>query len=388
MFRSSARVRVLSAVAVIAVAGGLAQPAAADRPEASGSPHAQQTSHYDQDTIRPTFLGGGVAALGSEPGSTTAGEGSAASDAPSWPGEGRVAWDMNDWSVKAGGSATLRGRVLADGETRVVRLEQRIGSGWRTVAMTGANKAGRFKFMPSTSWVYSTPMRATAFDAQGMVLGTSEAMRFRSKTPYRLVGPRDGNDLNGDEYQLRWNGCEPITYRMNAKQASPKLRVKADTRAAIRMIELATGFTFEYLGPTKAVPGSGGHWPADTDLVISWNTPSETEWGLGPDAVAMGGAIKAGWGQIGEQTHVDGVQLAQILTAGISIDVTQTLLNDRDQTKVLMHELGHTVGLRHTPARGQIMGQTDYNAPLRWGRGDMVGLRHLGLAGGCVTPRT
>lgn len=50
---------------------------------------------------------------------------------------------------------------------------------------------------------------------------------------------------------------------------------------------------------------------------------------------------------------------------------------------VLMHEVGHVVGLDHYGDRRQIMHPSATLPAAVWGAGDLAGLRRIGKVGGC-----
>jgi hypothetical protein len=62
---------------------------------------------------------------------------------------------------------------------------------------------------------------------------------------------------------------------------------------------------------------------------------------------------------------------------------------------VLMHELGHVMGLGHVGAADELMwsprvpghSRTPDLSQTDWGPGDLAGLRALGRAAGCLAPR-
>ena len=192
----------------------------------------------------------------------------------------------------------------------------------------------------------------------------------------------------------RWNPCSgPIGYRVNLAQA-PRGAL-ADVQGAVARVSAATGLRFRYLGTTSVVPSStdsGPAYPAGTSLVVAWARPGQSR--MLPEArpgaarpLAMGGASWVtgrvddrgrAWGQVVEGAVV--VDATQHAEPGFGTAVRGT------RGRMLMHELGHAVGLGHVSDRAQVMYPVD-SGPAVWGAGDRAGLRVLGAASGCLYPR-
>jgi hypothetical protein len=53
--------------------------------------------------------------------------------------------------------------------------------------------------------------------------------------------------------------------------------------------------------------------------------------------------------------------------------------------KVVLHELGHVLGLDHVVDPAQVMHPSLVSSPAAWGAGDLAGLRLLGPDSGCLS---
>jgi len=219
---------------------------------------------------------------------------------------------------------------------------------------------------------------------------------------------------NDDGTIVRWNPCVPIHYAVDTSAAADPAGALADVRAAVAKVASASGLRFVYDGPTTLVPtkawldaggaassspGPAGAGPSSgagaapgaasrSALVIAWARP-----GAGPGESDLFGADadgEGGWWEAG--TSTDGVRWTwQIERAFVVIDAAAAPLytagfgDGESRGALLMHELGHAVGLGHTDDRDDVMFPVVSAASrASWGSGDLAGLARVGASAGCV----
>lgn len=190
----------------------------------------------------------------------------------------------------------------------------------------------------------------------------------------------------------RWNPCvRAIGYRVNSRGG--RSGATADVIGAMARIRAATGLPLVYRGQTRIVPGaSRSAYPKDTQIVVAWARPGTTRYlprarSGGSVAGQGGGAWTSArdargrpWGQFVSGFAV--LNSSVRLTAGFGRGPATGWQGTRGQ--LLMHELGHVVGLDHAKSRSQIMYPTMTRKLAVYGSGDRAGLRTLGRASGCL----
>jgi hypothetical protein len=223
------------------------------------------------------------------------------------------------------------------------------------------------------------PLLTVAANAALTARGNPRAFAFISRS-------RTGDPI------ARWNPCARIGYRVNARLGGRG--ALADTRGALERIHRVTGLRFVYQGTTRIVPGGRGSnsYPRDTDLVVAWAKPGQTSM-LGASGVAgQGGPSWVVWQTPGGRTKAMITRGFVVLNADLNLGggfgggVHNHWVGTRGQ--LLMHELGHAVGLDHPRQddRWEIMYPTMTEKRAVWGAGDLHGLHRLGDAGGCLKP--
>jgi len=230
---------------------------------------------------------------------------------------------------------------------------------------------------------------AVALTLLAAALGTIGSVdRWPGHGPHRFL------EVLPDGTPYRWDPCEPIHYQVNLTGAPQG--ALSDVRGAVQRVSDATGISFVYDGTTERTvdyqmarwfeytPG-GSHW---LPLLVAWVPQDRFRFLVGREAVAFGEPL-LGQGEVAHE-YVSGV---------IAVDAGERLppgFTERfSEGVVLMHELGHVMGLAHVGSGHEIMwspdvkGASRYADPFQssWGPGDLEGLELLGRDAGCLTPR-
>jgi len=194
----------------------------------------------------------------------------------------------------------------------------------------------------------------------------------------------------------RWNPCQPIHYVVNLSAAPPG--AMADVREAVRRVSEATGISFVFDGTTlrtadqqvgsafqTAMPGE----PRWLPLLILWVPHEHFDFLVDtPKAVAFGTPFNG-----------DGMLADEYVSGVVAVDAGQALppgFSERySRGVVLMHELGHVMGLAHVASGHELMwapsvrgaSLTPDLTETNWGPGDLAGLELLGRSAGCLPLR-
>ncbi len=187
---------------------------------------------------------------------------------------------------------------------------------------------------------------------------------------------------------VRWDPCEPITYALNTAGASSPIR--PDLQEAFRRVTRATGIRFRPVGATKE------------SFIGAYNR-------MRYRGVIRKAALILIWVDHGDYTAIlrtlrdprPSIAFAKTM-AGLYAHRDQyfggIIVMDDDATSrrgfgfryahgsVLLHELGHIIGLDHVRDPDQLMysGRHPNFRVKTFGTGDLEGLRRLGMDSGCL----
>jgi hypothetical protein len=202
--------------------------------------------------------------------------------------------------------------------------------------------------------------------ADGRVLAKGDAHPVSGPTTAAGPPPPDGNYsfevTNGAGVPARWNPCDGVHYAVIWPGAPAGWQ--NDVNSAIAQVQAATGLSFVSAG----VYGSAAVVPSSAKLVISW-VP-----GLSSGDMV---GLTTYW-YYNPPSYTPELVSAQVqILSGIPAG------GGAGELPILLHELGHAMGLGHTPNALEIMNPMDIHLS-GYQLGDRNGLWRLGSSGGCT----
>ena len=195
-------------------------------------------------------------------------------------------------------------------------------------------------------------------------------------------GPFAFEETNADGSATRWNPCQPVPYVVNLDQAPAG--ALAMITSALTQVRAATGLRFSYVGTTHELASherplvSGGSW---NPALFVWEQPGQSDF------------LPAGGGEdgMGGYTAVSNPSGKWVVVTGeVALDSAAGSLSGFGAAggweHLLLHEIGHMVGLAHVNDPAQVMYPiAGPGAAVAYGGGDLAGLAQLGSAPGCLT---
>jgi hypothetical protein len=251
-------------------------------------------------------------------------------------------------------------------------------------------------------WLSAVSALAGAVLMIGGLAGTGHAaVHLRAATLFQLI-PLQPDSFSGKNVVVRWAPCitqngktttHVIHYRVNP--AGKASRVKLAKRAVERLAAVS-GLTFAYDGKTAYIPhnrlvnGSLVFQALDEErkagvpLVIAW-----AKQGTGPGASNLLDSGEAGKGTVSWRSSTTSELRINDGAVVIRRNAGSTLKSGFGASgtvgSLVLHELGHVVGLEHADP-GEIMAPIiDSRTPGNYATGDRKGLVEVGRPAGCMT---
>ena len=183
---------------------------------------------------------------------------------------------------------------------------------------------------------------------------------------------------------VRWNPCAPIRWTANtARGPAGGLDV---LKASVARIAATTGTTWQYVGPSTTVP-TAAYLPRSSTaafppVLLGWTDGTSSDLLRAQPRSVLGMTRTAWFGVV----KPDGRKIVATRAAVIALDRTDALplRGGTSWTSVVLHELGHAMGLAHTSDVRQLMAPVLPRTLTDLQSGDRAGLTRLGRTAGCI----
>jgi hypothetical protein len=178
---------------------------------------------------------------------------------------------------------------------------------------------------------------------------------------------------------VAWNPCRPIHYEVNPAGGPPDAMRLAEQ--AIERAQQVTGLVFQNDGETDARP----RWHSPVMPILGADKPVLISWATAGEVPELSGNVAGIGGSVPRRNHNGWLRYT---TGGVTLDADSfaTLARrpngEAQQRAIILHELGHVLGLDHVPDAAELM-YADNVGLLDYGRGDLAGLAKLG-SGRCA----
>lgn len=192
---------------------------------------------------------------------------------------------------------------------------------------------------------------------------------------YAFIQHQDGapND------PVTWSPCQPIHYEINPAGGPPDAIPL--TEQAVERAQQASGLVFQYDGETSARP----RWHSPVVPILGLDKPVLISWADAAEVPELAGNVAGIGGSVPRRNH-DG--WLRYTSGGVTLDSASFAAlarrpdGEAEQRAIILHELGHLLGLNHVPDSAELMNGHNVGL-LDYGPGDLAGLAKLG-SGRCA----
>jgi hypothetical protein len=202
-------------------------------------------------------------------------------------------------------------------------------------------------------------------------------------------------DPNGKVHRVRWDPCTTITYAVNVEQAGAtepaRQAALLDAQKAMARAAARAGLTVSFAGRTTEIPRDAGEDWQDrqtaAEIVIAWvdqdQSATRSNLLIG-GASGTGGWVWQGWLHNGSWKIAIGRGFV-VIDADHNRKYAPGFGSGTTRGALLMHEIGHALGLGHVGTTSELMYSQILNrSATRYGYGDRNGLTKVGKSLGCI----
>lgn len=208
-------------------------------------------------------------------------------------------------------------------------------------------------------------------------------------------------DPDGGHHRVRWNPCQKITYAVNPQLAGHSSAARSsaitDVKRAFHRASKRAGLSFKYTGRTNELPQntSGKSWSErqhSAEIVVAWVDQSRPKYrsnlltrsGSGY-ASGVGGWMLRGWTDNSGRWRAAVGRGFVVLNAAHNPRYERGFGSGVTRGALLLHEIGHSLGLGHVGTTREIMYPTMLSRQhSSYKSGDERGLTKVGRRQGCI----
>lgn len=250
--------------------------------------------------------------------------------------------------------------------------------------------------------VVGAAMILTAFAGTGQAAPAfARALAVQFSTPFALI-PKQPDAFTGGRVAVRWAPCittasgtrtHVIHYRVNPAGVPARITL---AKQGIAKLEAASGLTFRYDGTTTYIPHNAQRngqavfqaldmeQRAHVPFVIAWANQGSGQGSSNLLTSAEAGVGTVSW-RSGSTSQLRINDAAVVIRRDAGAILQSGFKPNGSVGSLLLHELGHAVGLEHSQ-HGEIMYPIiGRGTPANYAFGDRQGLAKVGRAAGCMT---